>query len=115
MPLFSDPLEPPSLRSAGRQLLRHAASLLALMGWSTFALGLAESGGRAWWLTIPGFLASLFGARFPIASLLVEIALLAAGLALLPAHAFEWGVVGAALVLVARALQITLLVRERGG
>ncbi len=115
MPLFSDPLEPPSLRGAGRQLLRHAASLLALMGWSTLALGLAQGGSRLWWLALPGFLAALVGRRAPLGSGVVEISLLAAGLALLVDAQLDWGIVAAALVLCGRALQAALLAKERAG
>lgn len=113
MPLFSDPAEPPSLRRAGRQLLRHGASLLALMGWSTLALGLADSGSELWWLALPGFLAALVGPRAPLATGVVEVVLLAAGIALLPATHLEWSVVAAALVLFGRALQSVLVLRAR--
>lgn len=114
MPLFSDPLEPPSLKSAGKQLLRHSASLLALMGWATLSLGLANTGSRAWWIGLPGFVASLVGRRYPVASAVSEITLLAAGLALFPTVLNEWGLVGASLVLVARGIHLTLSFRERG-
>lgn len=111
MPLFSDPLEPPSLRSAGRQLLRHGASLLALMGWATLALGLAERGDRLWWLVVPGFAAALLGARFPKASAALEVTVLAAGIALLTGPLLEWALVAALLIVAARALQIALTLK----
>lgn len=85
------------------------------MGWSTLALGLADSGAELWWLALPGFVASLLGARFPVATGILEITLLAAGIALLPETHLEWSVVSAALVLGGRALQAVLLLRERGG
>lgn len=115
MPLFSDPLEPPSLKAAGRQLLRHGASLLALMGWATLALGLAESGSRVWWLALPGFVAALVGARAPVITAAVEIVLLAAGMALLPEAKREWSVVAAVLIVAGRTLQTALVLRARAG
>lgn len=115
MPLFSDPLEPPGLRSAGRQLLRHGATLLALMGWATLALALAARESTAWWLALPGFLAAVAGARAPVLTGAIEVTLLAAGLALLPAAFLEWSVVSAGLIVAGRALQTALLFRERAG
>lgn len=115
MPLFSDPMEPPSLRQAGKQVLRHAASLLAMMGWATLALGLAQHGSELWWLSLPGLFAALFAVRFPRASGVLEVVLLSAGLALLPEVAASWGITAAVLVMVGRALAVAFVLRARMG
>lgn len=115
MPLFSDPTEPHGLRQARRQLLRYGALLLALMGWCTLALGLAQQGSAVWWLAAPGLLASLFAGRAPKVTAAAEILLLATGLTLLPSAAISWGVTAAALVLLARGAAMAERLRQRTG
>lgn len=108
-------MEPPSLRQASRQVLRHGASLLAMMGWATLALGLAQHGSELWWLSLPGLLAALFSMRFPRTTGALDIVLLSAGLALLPEGAMSWGITAAVLVMLGRALSVALLLRARMG
>ena len=107
MGLFTDPEEPPGPEALLQRLKESGALLLALFGWATVALGLAEAKGPAW-VALVGLVATALERRARAVTLVIEVAAFAFALTVAPPAVREWIWTGALFIGAGRALSFSL-------
>jgi len=115
MPIFSDPRDPPGPERGLRQLFRNGGVMLDVCGWSTVAVGVAQTGSAVFWLALLGGLIGLFQLRAIISTAVAELVLLGLLLTLAPPGRADWVWVGGLLIVIGRAATLAWLrVMEHG-
>lgn len=107
MGLFTDPDDPPGPEALWARLKDSGALLLALMGWATVALGLAQREGPVW-IALVGLVSAALARRARAVTLVVEVTALGFALTVAPPAAREWIWTGAVLVGAGRVLTFSL-------
>lgn len=104
MGVFLAAPDPPAARRRLAPLAQAASLLLALFGWALVAIGASTHGLAA--VALPGLLAAALAARAPRATLVVEALALLAALSVAGGPTAGFFLLGAAFIVVGRALAI---------